>query len=376
VTARILVLDAWVDRRRQLIEHLLIPAGYAITEAEGFTQAINLALECDLIVIYHQPLDALSFFTLLRESDSNKPIIFLTDAGSESLAVQAFRTGFSDYFSTPFDAVDFLDSVQVALMRAKERPIVEQAQEHLLQTINQFEEVDRLKTSFIANISHDLRSPLTAIMGYADLVSRAGPINEQQQLFINRITMSAQSISGLISDLLDLSRIETSSHEMGRESVSMSLIAQYALAAVEGQIKAKQHRVITHIDSKIPEMVGSGSRLKQMVRNLVQNAILYTPECGTITLSLWAENCMVVLQVKDNGIGIPVEEQSRIFDKFYRADNVRETYEGAGLGLAIVKSIVDRHDGRIWVESQLGNGSTFTVLLPTCSNNRHLAPQN
>jgi two-component system NtrC family sensor kinase len=203
-------------------------------------------------------------------------------------------------------------------------------------------------------------------MGYTDLLSRAGTVNDQQKLFINRITMSAQSISSLITDLLDLSRIETSSHEIGLEAISMSLIVQYALAAVEGQIRAKQHHIVTHIDPQIPKVLGNGQRLKQMVRNLVHNAILYTQEGGTITLTLRAESGMIVLHVQDNGIGIPVEAQSRIFEKFYRADSVRETYEGAGLGLAIVKSIVDRHDGRIWVESHLGIGSVFTVLLPAC----------
>lgn len=235
----------------------------------------------------------------------------------------------------------------------------------IMQDISYLKELDRLKTNFVANVSQDLRSPLTAIMGYVELLDRAGPLNDQQQLFIERIKLSGQSITNLITDLLDLSRIETGGVDNLHDRVWLRLVLQYALATVEGQIKAKKQRLVMEIDDDVPPLIGSPQRLKQMIRNLLQNAIQYTPENGTITVTLQAQADLAVLQVSDTGIGIPVDDQASIFDKFYRADNVRDKYEGAGLGLAIVKSIVDRHAGRIWVQSELNEGSTFTVILPT-----------
>jgi two-component system, OmpR family, phosphate regulon sensor histidine kinase PhoR len=236
----------------------------------------------------------------------------------------------------------------------------------IMQDISHLKELDRLKTNFVANVSQDLRSPLTAIMGYAELLTRAGSVTQQQQMFIDRITLSAQSISSLITDLLDLSRIETAEMELSPEVVHVQAIAEYALATVDGQISAKQQRLIVGLDNDALPIFGNGQRLKQMVRNLLQNAIQYTPEEGIITVTLRCEDDFIALQVQDTGIGIAPEDQPHIFDKFYRADSVRQQFEGAGLGLAIVKSIVDRHEGRVWVESEEGLGSIFTVLLPTC----------
>ncbi len=111
-------------------------------------------------------------------------------------------------------------------------------------------------------------------------------------------------------------------------------------------------------------MWGNAQRLKQMIRNLLDNAIQFTPEGGWIRVTLRSQDDLILLQVEDNGIGISLEDQPHIFDKFYRAESVREEYKGSGLGLAIVKSILDRHDGRIWIQSESGKGATFIVLLP------------
>ncbi|MBC7812270.1 MAG: GAF domain-containing protein [Burkholderiales bacterium] len=241
----------------------------------------------------------------------------------------------------------------------------------IMQDISHLKELDRLKTNFVANVSQDLRSPLTAIMGYAELLTGAGSITPQQKKFIDRITLSAQSISSLITDLLDLSRIETAEMEVTQEVVHIQAIAEYALATVEGQISAKQQRLIVGLDNDALPIFGNGQRLKQMVRNLMQNAIQFTPEEGIITVTLRCEDDFIVLEVQDTGIGIASQDQPHIFDKFFRAESVRQQFEGAGLGLAIVKSIVDLHEGRVWVESEVGIGSTFTVLLPTCGMSSH-----
>lgn len=231
--------------------------------------------------------------------------------------------------------------------------------------ISYLKEVDRLKTNFVSNVSQDLRSPLTAILGYVELLSRAGAVNQQQQLFIDRIIVSAQSISNLITDLLDLSRIESGTLDVAQEQISLPRITEYAIAVIENQANARGQTIAMRQEGTLPFIQGNGQRLKQMVRHMLQNAIQYTPEGGKISVTLRHEASAIVLQVKDTGIGIPPEDQPHIFEKFYRSESVRDTYEGAGLGLSIVKSIVDRHNGRIWVESRVNEGTTFTVIMPT-----------
>ncbi len=234
----------------------------------------------------------------------------------------------------------------------------------MMQDISHLKDLDQIKTNFVASVSQDLRSPLTAIMGYVELLSRAGPVNELQQTFIDRITLSAQTISDEINDLLDLSRIESSTAEINYEHVQLPTIVDYALATVEGQVSAKQLTLDGDFADQLPPVWGNARRIKQMIRNLLENAITFTPEHGAIRITLQLHDNLLLLEIADTGIGIALEDQPHIFDKFYRAEAVRDTYDGAGLGLAIVKSILDRHHGRIWVESQLGVGSTFSVLLP------------
>jgi signal transduction histidine kinase len=237
----------------------------------------------------------------------------------------------------------------------------------VMQDISHFVEVDRLKTNFVSNVSQDLRSPLTAILGYVELLTRAGSVNAQQQMFIERITLSAQSISHLISDLLDLSRIESSSVGAQAECVPLPLICDYAHAALEGELKARKQRFSLEVADEDASVRGNAQRLKQMLRNLLQNASQYSADGGQIRLRLRTENDLILIEVEDNGIGIPLEDQPHIFEKFYRSNAVRDRFDGAGLGLAIVKSIVDQHHGRIWVESTPGQGSKFTVILPACA---------
>ena len=452
---RILVVDSLPERRQRLVSQALRPAGYRTLEAERANVALSLRAECDLLLAYHQPLDALYLLSQLRAAGSDTPLIVLTEQGGEALAVRAFREGASDYLSEPFTDEALRQQVRAALEKHQGRVtfsdharrerdqldavlwgtedpvlvvddaghlllhnaaarglfgipsdyagpadhVIDDGDMHLLlaapqpqraevviddqrvfsaqmalvpgvgrvvvmHDISALKELDRLKTNFVASVSQDLRSPLTAILGYVELLTRAGPVNDQQRLFIDRIALSAHTITNLITDLLDLSRIETAGMDAAGEVVNLAQVIEYALATVEGDVRARQQRCAVQLDTEAPLVYGSPQRLKQMARNLLQNAVQYTPEGGSITVRLRAHADLVVLQVEDTGIGIPLHEQPHVFEKFYRATNVQGVFEGAGLGLAIVKGIVDRHSGRLWVESQPGQGSAFTVILP------------
>ncbi|MCC7118278.1 MAG: response regulator [Anaerolineales bacterium] len=239
-----------------------------------------------------------------------------------------------------------------------------------MQDISYLKELDRLKNDFVHTVSHDLRSPLTAILGYTELIGRTGPLNENQLEFLHRLQGSVQHITVLINDLLDLGRLEAG-FDTRREMVHLDTVLKSTLDMVELQARKKKIKITTKVDPGLKPLRANPVRIRQMLDNLVSNAVKYTQDEGTVKVSLLMRDGQIVLQVEDDGPGIPPEEQSRVFDKFYRATNMadNESVEGSGLGLAIVKSIVESHQGRVWVESTLGSGSTFFAILPTEEEN-------
>jgi two-component system phosphate regulon sensor histidine kinase PhoR len=232
----------------------------------------------------------------------------------------------------------------------------------VMNDITQLKELDRLKSEFVSTVSHDLRSPLTTILGYVDLIERAGPVTRQQKEFINRIQNSVGSITTLISDLLDLGKIE-SGIDFQKETVLLNTLARSALEGIRARAESKHIQLQISLDDQIPPLTGNPIRLRQMISNLLDNAVKYTPEGGTVSLSTQREQDQILLRVSDSGIGIPSTDVPYVFNKFYRASNVQNT-AGTGLGLSIVKSVTEIHGGRVWVDSTDGNGTKFTVVLP------------
>ena len=233
----------------------------------------------------------------------------------------------------------------------------------VMHDITHLKELDRIKSEFVTTVSHDLRSPLTAILGYVELIERAGPLSSQQEDFVGRVRISVEQIADLVSDLLDLGRIEAGLNTT-KERTPMSVLTHYALDGIRNAIIAKGLRLETNLQEGLPFVYGDPIRLRQMVGNLIENAMKYTPPGGSVYVEAEAEEDQLILRVRDTGPGIPPQDQPYLFDKFFRASNAPENAPGTGLGLSIVKSIVDQHDGRIWVESELGQGATFTIVLP------------
>lgn len=234
-----------------------------------------------------------------------------------------------------------------------------------LHDISYLKELDRLKTDFLNTVSHDLRSPLTAILGYVELIQRTGEINDEQKSYIKKVQTSVNNITELISDLLDLGKIEVGV-QIEVEKVPMTPMLTNVAENLQTQIADRKQTFYINIDNDLPAVNGSPVQLRQVFNNLLDNAIKYTPIGGEVILSAEKENGQLIVQVADNGPGIPADEQTKIFDKFYRAKNVKDT-PGTGLGLAITKSIIDNHNGRIWVTSSVGEGAIFTVVLPTAN---------
>lgn len=236
-----------------------------------------------------------------------------------------------------------------------------------MQDITHLKELDRIKSDFVHTVSHDLRSPLTAILGYVELIDRVGPVNEQQREFIHRVQVSVQNITALINDLLDLGRIEAG-FDARKEITPIRPIIQVSIDGMINRFADKEQALVVNLPEELPQVLCNPVRMRQMFNNLLVNANKYTPQGGRVQVTARAEGGQIILQVADNGPGIPPSDQPYIFDKFYRATNVSADTPGTGLGLAIVKSIIENHLGRIWVDSIAGRGSTFTIVMPAIEN--------
>jgi signal transduction histidine kinase len=246
-------------------------------------------------------------------------------------------------------------------------PVAEVGRIAVMQDITHLKELDKMKSDFVATVSHDLRSPLSIINGYALLLPEAGKLNETQQEFVEGIRHSVARMITLITNLLDLGKIEARV-EMEMKPCQLVAIINEVVKSLREQARTKEIALQLDLSAKLPLVLGNQVRLDQVVSNLVSNAIKFTPEGGVVTVSAREEKGEVVVEVRDTGIGIAPEDQIHLFEKFYRVSS-KETseIEGTGLGLAIVKSIIEGHGGRVWVESESGQGSTFGFALPISS---------
>lgn len=233
----------------------------------------------------------------------------------------------------------------------------------IMQDITHLKNRERIRSNLVSDISRNLRSPLTAIVGYAELLARMGDLSEQQESFVQRIILSVDSMKRLINDLTELEKVEAGI-DTTVQQVDMRIIVRYSVDGFHETMMRKHQHLQLDLPDTCPQIVGNPIRLRQLVNNLLHNAILYTPENGAITIKIWTEDKVIFLAVQDNGVGIVPDEQIHIFDKFYRGSNVLELGTRSGLGLAIAQNIVNQHGGRIWVESSANEGTTFTVMLP------------
>jgi PAS domain S-box-containing protein len=228
-------------------------------------------------------------------------------------------------------------------------------------------EADRAKTEFISTVSHELRTPMTSIKGYADLllIGAAGAVNENQQRFLSVIKSNADRLSVLVNDLLDISRIESGRVKLELKPITVEPLLEAVVTSLHSRFEEKQLTVHVRVpEGEMPRVLADRDRVTQILTNLVSNAYQYTPPGGTVTVSAHDEGEFVQIDVTDTGIGIAPDNQSKVFERFYRVDdpNVNE-FPGTGLGLAIVKSLVEMHEGRIWLQSEVGQGTTFSVAL-------------
>ena len=224
--------------------------------------------------------------------------------------------------------------------------------------------LERAKSEFVATASHELRSPLTSIKGFVELLHRSpAAMSDRQREFVEIILKSTDRLTDLVNDLLDVARIEAEHLEIKRRPVDIGEAVGEVAELMGPQLAAKNQRLAVHVAPATGLALADSARVRQISANLITNAHLYTGEGGRIEVSVERDRAWVKLVVQDTGVGMTAEQSSRVFERFYRARE-GSTAPGTGLGLSIVKSLVELHDGQIEVDSEPGRGSTFTVLLP------------
>jgi two-component system phosphate regulon sensor histidine kinase PhoR len=232
--------------------------------------------------------------------------------------------------------------------------------------ISRLKELEKVRQDFVANVSHELRTPLTTIKGYTETLLDGALKEEVAPQFLQVIQKHADRLTKIVEDLLTLSKIESKEFYLKLERLPFSELIDDVLDFIKEAAGKKKISISRSIVPSSLEVMGDRSYLEQVFINLLDNGIKYTHPGGEISISaLENEQGEIQVVVKDNGMGIPKEDLSRIFERFYRVDKGRsQELGGTGLGLSIVKHIVQAHGGRVWVESQIGNGSAFYFTLP------------
>ncbi|TDQ39147.1 two-component system histidine kinase PnpS [Aureibacillus halotolerans] len=251
-------------------------------------------------------------------------------------------------------------------------PIIGEAKEWkgivlVFHDITDLKKLENTRKDFVANVSHELKTPITSIRGFTEtLLDGAGEEKELREHFLSIILKESERLQSLIHDLLDLSRIEQEGFVLNVSEVSLADVVQDTIDALSDKAGKKNIELFANSDEKNELSVkGDSLRIRQILYNLMNNAIAYTPEGGNVHIAIQSKESGVELVVSDSGIGIETSEIPRIFERFYRVDKDRSRHSGGtGLGLAIVKHLVEAHSGQIRVDSSIGNGTTFTVRLP------------
>ena len=246
---------------------------------------------------------------------------------------------------------------------------VNRMNEELRRLYTELEAVSQHKSDFLANMSHELRTPLNAIIGFSQVLREemVGSVNEKQSEYLDDILSSGNHLLSLINDVLDLSKVEAGQVELEVESFSLRDALERGVVMVRERATQDGVKIELAADREVDVVEGDERRIKQVIFNLLSNAVKFTPTGGAVDVSSSRVNGEVRIAVSDTGPGIASEDHQRIFEEFQQTGAGLERHEGTGLGLALSKRLVELHGGRIWLESELGKGSTFVFTLPARS---------
>jgi two-component system sensor histidine kinase/response regulator len=312
---------------------------------------------------------------LIHQVDAEIVCVIITGYATVELAVRAIKVGAYDFLTKPFTTDDLLLVVNQGLERrrlsleARRLQDIEREAQRLEAEKKRLEELDRAKAAFMLLVSHELKAPVSAILTYLDLLLNDYVPAEEVKETLERVQARAREELDMISDLLEFGKVKEIKPLATPEPLQMETALQRALQELEVMAAAKELKITVEVERGLKPVRIAADRAKSVWTNLISNAIKYTPQGGAVQIRLRQQGEMLGGEVQDNGIGIPQAAQEKLFSEFYRAQNARElSIPGTGLGLAIVRQIIESAGGKIWVESQEGQGARFTFTLPVVAS--------
>ena len=236
----------------------------------------------------------------------------------------------------------------------------------VIQDITQYVKLDNMQKEFVADVSHELKTPITSIMGYADTLLEGDYDKETQEKFLNVIATEARRMAKLVTDLLTLSRYDSNKKKTQKEPFDLGELVKKCQDKLAIEIKKKKHTVNCFVTADVPPVLADKDDIERVVLNILTNSIKYTKDGGEIKIYVGFVYNDAYIKIFDNGIGIPEEDLSRIFERFYRVDKARtREMGGTGLGLSIAKEILDKNGGSIDIKSVVGQGTEVVIRIPT-----------
>lgn len=344
----ITALSSERNRLAAVLEHMA--DGALITDGDGYVRLINPAASRLLATTEGATLGH-SFAQVARHYRLIEVWQQCRERGEEQIAlVEMNRRG------------PFLQVIVTPLRDTEARACLV-----ILQDLTQVRRLETVRRDFVSNISHELRTPLASLKAAVDTLRDGALEDPAARRFLDRIEVEVDTLTQMVEELLELSRIESGQVPFRLAPIAIADIVLPAVERLRPQAERANLTLTLDLPSGLPPVLADGQRMQQVVANLVHNAIKFTPAGGEVTLSAVADGDEVVVSVHDTGIGISADALPRIFERFYKVDRARAG-AGTGLGLAIAKHIVQGHGGRIWAESTEGRGSTFYFTLPVVAN--------
>ncbi len=363
--AKILIVDD-LPKNIQLLGSILREKGFDIAFAKSGKEALkrveNNDFDLILLDIMMPGMDGFEVCKSLKDNDktSDIPIIFLTAKNDTESTVKGFELGAVDYVTKPFNAIELLARVNTHLeLKNKTKELVDTNQRLI--------ELNSTKDKFFSIIAHDIRNPLVSFKGLTELLTKNyNDFTEEERLkFIHSMKNSAKHLYNLFENLLEWSRIQTNRTKFSPAPFNVNPIIEQVVTLMELSAQSKKIKVVNDLPKKDIEAFGDKQMFATILRNLVTNAIKFTPGNGEITISTIPGEEYVELSVKDNGVGIPNEDQSKLFriDQHISKPGTKDE-KGTGLGLILCKELVEKNSGQIWLESEEKKGSSFYFTFP------------
>jgi len=316
----------------------------------------------------------LEILELAKEINPDVAVIMMTGYASIETAVNAVNEGAYAYFVKPVNPDEIKTTITNALKQQRlsleNKRLVESLQHSnklLFEANEELRKATEAKSEFLAHMSHELRTPLNVIIGFSELMQDGvpGEINKEQRQCLDDILSSGKRLLDLINEVLDLSKIESGKTELRLTNIALPSVIESLRSTMMPMLAPRKQSLKVEVEEGLPPVHVDKAKVRQVLLNLLSNATRFTPDGGKLKIEAVREGDWCQVSVIDNGIGIKKEDQERMFEPFYQLDNpLTKEKGGTGLGLTLVKQIIERHGGRIWVESEYGKGSRFTFTLP------------